>query len=79
VVGLLVWLIYGLIFGLLVGLMAGLGTWLIVGKYFGGTACIQHFTLRLLLYQNRFIPWNYAHFLNYTSSSSLSELLSPKP
>lgn len=67
VVGLLVWLIHGLLIGLLMGLMAGLCIWSIVGKDFGGTACIQHFVLRLVLYQNRFIPWNYARFLNYST------------
>jgi DNA polymerase III delta prime subunit len=51
--------IYGLIFGLIFGLIA-----LIFG---GGKACIQHFTLRLILYCNGYIPWNYARFLDYAS------------
>ncbi len=33
----------------------------------GGTACIQHFTLRLVLYCYRSIPWNLSHFLNYAA------------
>ncbi|MEP0916941.1 hypothetical protein NC981_08925 [Leptolyngbya sp. DQ-M1] len=33
----------------------------------GGLACIQHFSLRLVLFFNRSIPWNYARFLNYTT------------
>lgn len=47
-------LIYLLSIGLILGLIEG-----------GGKACIQHFTLRLILYRNDFIPWNYAHFLDY--------------
>jgi hypothetical protein len=31
----------------------------------GGLFCLQHFTLRLILYRNRYIPWNYARFLDY--------------
>ena len=43
-----------------------------IGLLFGlfstaGIACIQHFTLRLLLYYNGCIPWNYARFLNYAT------------
>ena len=30
-----------------------------------GFACLQHFTLRLILYRNGYIPWNYARFLDY--------------
>jgi hypothetical protein len=35
------------------------------GVFGGGMACIQHFTLRLMLYRMGYIPWNYALFLNY--------------
>jgi MFS family permease len=31
----------------------------------GGFACIQHLCLRIILTQDRKIPWNYARFLNY--------------
>ncbi len=56
-VGLLIgWLILGLISGLILGLIFG-----------GGIACIQHFVLRLILYRNGFIPWNYARFLDYAT------------
>ncbi|NEU80970.1 NACHT domain-containing protein [Nostoc sp. UIC 10630] len=59
------WLINGLTFGLKIGL----GTFFIGGLYlgltFGGLTCIQHFTLRLILYRNGYIPWNYARFLDY--------------
>ncbi|NEO65935.1 MAG: hypothetical protein F6J98_38330, partial [Moorea sp. SIO4G2] len=33
----------------------------------GGLACIQHFNLRLVLYHNNYIPWNYARFLDYAA------------
>ncbi len=33
----------------------------------GGKACVQHFALRLTLYQSNSIPWNYARFLNYAT------------
>jgi DNA polymerase III delta prime subunit len=33
----------------------------------GGKACIQHFTLRLILYCNGYVPWNYARFLDYAT------------
>ncbi|NEQ07475.1 MAG: NACHT domain-containing protein [Moorea sp. SIO4E2] len=78
-----VWLIFGLIFGLMgglifglreglregliVGLMGGLMGGLIVGLENGGLACIQHFSLRLVLYRNKYIPWNYARFLDYAA------------
>jgi DNA polymerase III delta prime subunit len=45
-------------FGLFSGLMFGLFS-------SGGKTCIQHFTLRLILYRNGYIPWNYARFLDY--------------
>ncbi|MEG4249416.1 CHAT domain-containing protein [Microcoleus sp. Pol10D4] len=44
---------------------------IIVGTLFGftqaGMAGIQHFTLRLILWCNGYIPWNYARFLNYAT------------
>ncbi|MBW4545934.1 MAG: NACHT domain-containing protein [Symplocastrum torsivum CPER-KK1] len=49
-------IIDGLIIGLVVGLIGG-----------GGLACIKHFTLRLILYFNNYIPWNYACFLDYAA------------
>ncbi|MHC5717747.1 MAG: NACHT domain-containing protein, partial [Nostoc sp.] len=36
-----------------------------LGGVISGIACIQHFTLRLILYCNGYIPWNYARFLDY--------------
>ncbi len=32
---------------------------------FTGIPCVQHFILRLILYCNGYIPWNYARFLDY--------------
>jgi DNA polymerase III delta prime subunit len=70
--GLIVGLIVGLIDGLhddlhgglIVGLTFGLFFGLIGGLFFGGAASIQHLTLRLILYFNGHIPWNYARFLD---------------
>ncbi len=62
------------IFGLhdaLVSLLVG-GLCLLVGGLFsgldnGGCACIQHLSLRLVLFLSRAIPWDYARFLNYAT------------
>jgi hypothetical protein len=51
----------GLLFDLYLGLFVGV----ILGITYGGITCIQHFVLRLILYYNGYIPWNYARFLNY--------------
>jgi len=48
----------GLTLGLIGGLVAGEGS---------GIVCIQHFTLRVILWYKGYIPWNYARFLNYAS------------
>jgi DNA polymerase III delta prime subunit len=53
--GLTNYLTFGLLYGLLVGMI------------FGGFVCIQHGILRLLLYQSKLIPWNYARFLDYST------------
>lgn len=81
-VGLIAGIIIGLIF-FLVGLFVqkhpmvpaikyGIGYGLIAGWFLAicsssGRACIQHFALRLILYKNKLIPWNYAQFLDYAS------------
>ena len=49
------------------GLINGLGFGLFAGLIGGGGACIKHFSLRLILYLQGHIPWNYARFLNYTT------------
>ena len=33
----------------------------------GGRACIQHFSLRVVLFRSVAVPWNYARFLNYST------------
>lgn len=38
-----------------------------VSLYAGGLACVQHLTVRTILWQIRKVPWNYYHFLNYAS------------
>ncbi|NEO55455.1 MAG: NACHT domain-containing protein [Okeania sp. SIO3B5] len=43
-------------FGLIIGIAFG-----------GGYAVIQHLTLRSMLYQKNFAPWNYARFLDYVT------------
>lgn len=45
----------GVIYGLTVGLLMG------------GTACIVHFSLRIVFCCNGYMPWNYARFLNYAT------------
>jgi hypothetical protein len=60
-------LIFGLIQGLIIGITSAIFLGLISGLISGGIACIQHFTLRLILYFNNYIPWNYARFLDYAA------------
>lgn len=61
-------LMLGLRFGILYGLSYGFCGGFIAGFIFsGGQACLKHFVLRLMLYRNRRIPWNYARFLNYAA------------
>ncbi|MEM9540971.1 MAG: protein kinase [Cyanobacteria bacterium P01_E01_bin.42] len=49
-------LLFGAIFGLVFGMASP-----------AGIACLQHFILRILLYFDRAIPWNYARFLDYAT------------
>jgi len=37
----------------------------------GGLACVQHFSLRFVLWCNGYIPWNYAQFLNRAAQRRL--------
>ena len=46
-------------------IIIALGVGIIAALMVGGKACIQHFVLRLILYRNGYIPWNYARFLDY--------------
>jgi len=57
----------GLIYGASDGITVASLIWLING----GIACIQHLVLRVLLWQARCTPWNYAHFLDYASERIL--------
>ncbi|NEQ82702.1 MAG: NACHT domain-containing protein [Moorea sp. SIO2I5] len=70
--GLFSGLIFGLIGELIAGLSAGLisaliSTLLMSTLSNAGIACIQHFVLRIILFCSRYIPWNYARFLNYAT------------
>lgn len=51
----------GLSDGLALGLTLGIG----LGLAFGGITCIQHAVLRLILFFQRHIPWDYVDFLEY--------------
>lgn len=67
-------LISGVSFGLSFGLfggplrgLGGLGLGVLTGLACGGIPCIQHLALRLILFLQGSIPWNYARFLDYAS------------
>lgn len=62
---------YGITFGLIYGLIFGLPSGIVSALIGGGQACIQHFILRLILYRNNYIPWNYARFLDYCTERLL--------
>ena len=63
--GLSFWLFFGMMGGTAWGRIVGMMGGIIGGMTCGGITCIQHLSLRLILYKNRTIPWNYARFLNY--------------
>jgi hypothetical protein len=44
--------------GIFLGLVGGGGS---------GLVCIQHFIMRVILWWNGYIPWNYARFLDYAT------------
>ncbi len=46
-------------------LWVGIGSGLFSGLFSGGLPCIQHGVLRILLWRQKVIPWNYAKFLEY--------------
>jgi predicted NACHT family NTPase len=58
-------LIYGLILGLIIGLFFGLFFDPKIGVISSGAACIQHISVRLILYLNDQTPWDYTRFLDY--------------
>ena len=51
------WGLIGTVFGMFVGIFVGLER--------GGKTCIQHLILRVLLYLDGDIPWDFANFLDY--------------
>jgi class 3 adenylate cyclase/DNA polymerase III delta prime subunit len=58
-------------FYLCVGTITGL-VWVARSQsVFAGIAVIQHFVLRVILWANGCIPWNYARFLNYATNCIL--------
>ena len=69
--GLIYELTYGLrngpIYGLMIGPIMGLIFGLMEGLMNNGVVYIQHFTVRLILTHNNYIPWNYARFLDYAT------------
>jgi serine/threonine protein kinase len=48
---------------IVIGVIIGL----LFGMFGAGEACIKHITLRLVLYANGVVPWNYANFLDYAT------------
>ncbi|MEM8860311.1 MAG: NACHT domain-containing protein, partial [Chloroflexota bacterium] len=60
------WIIYG-ITGWVDVLSSGLIVTMLGGLICGGSACLRHFTLRLILYYQGNIPWNYSRFLDYAT------------
>ncbi|HEY9613417.1 AAA-like domain-containing protein, partial [Allocoleopsis sp.] len=71
---------YAIALAMISALSLAVGSWLvgipilcgvIIGLLFGlvgaGEPWVKHFTLRLILYSNGHIPWNYAHFLDYAT------------
>ena len=57
----------GFIGGQSVGLLAVLSFGLMAGMIGGGSACLRHLSLRLMLYRLEYVPWNYARFLDYAT------------
>lgn len=70
--GILVGIFAGLVFGgvlngVLIGFLFAVLGWL----QFGGQAYVQHYLLRWLLYNAKFTPWTYVHFLDYATERIL--------
>ncbi|OUL35092.1 hypothetical protein BV372_12100 [Nostoc sp. T09] len=80
-------IVFGLFLGLtgwLIGLIIKPSLCLKFAKFFGlagvliggfvpGIACIQHFVLRIILFHDEYIPWNYGYFLEHTRQKQLME------
>ncbi|MEO1763312.1 MAG: hypothetical protein AAFR83_15330 [Cyanobacteria bacterium J06629_18] len=52
-------------------ILCGLGLTTLLSIGFAGIPVIQHFLLRLILWKNGSIPWNYARFLKYADERKL--------
>lgn len=66
--------ILGTFFGVIVGSFIGSQTvmgGIYGGMLLGGKACIQHFTIRLILYIQGSLPWNYNQFLDHCTKQLL--------
>jgi eukaryotic-like serine/threonine-protein kinase len=57
----------GLIGGMLVGLGVGLCSGLVFSFPAGGSFCIQHILVRMILRHYDYAPWNYPGFLDYVA------------
>jgi eukaryotic-like serine/threonine-protein kinase len=53
--------------GVIPGVSIGIAIGLTVALFYGGLTFIQHFTIRLILYSRGYMPWRYAHFLDYAA------------
>jgi WD domain, G-beta repeat len=60
-------LFYGLIYGVTFGLVFGI--W--ITSQYGGVACLQYLSVRILLWQMGAMPWKYSRFLDYASKQIL--------
>jgi uncharacterized BrkB/YihY/UPF0761 family membrane protein len=65
--GLVIRLLDSPIIVLIIGLLCGQFGGQIIRLILSSFACIQHFTLRFILYRNGHTPWNYARFLDYAA------------
>jgi hypothetical protein len=77
-IGIVMWILNGASFVLLTGSVPQADDWWKFGMnnvlFFGvlsglvpGAACIQHYTLRFMLWCSGVIPWRYARFLDYAT------------
>ncbi len=69
--GFLVGISSGLKYGLQVGLAAGLLIGIPCFFEGGGSKCVSHIVLRILLWISRSTPWNYPRFLDYAADRIL--------
>jgi hypothetical protein len=53
------------------GAIVGISFGFFFGLLNGGLACIKHVLLRVFLWRARVLPWNCAHFLDYTAERIL--------